>query len=353
LIWGATTLAELPVKMILEPTPSATSRAAARANLLPQGFDAWLARCLDIDATKRFPSAGEAANALVPLLRARSQRASHANLQPQQPPPQQAPPPVTGWGHGPSPHGPANTARPAGLPWPAPSSPPLPTAPNPYTGSTAWAPPPAGAWGAVPDRPRGGIDPRFPPHWHPWVAARGAELALDPNPQPYFLWNPLYFIPRIRHVYREARLSLRDATVSVAEVSLDDGLRSMTGENRPILGFLRSPRVLYSAAVRTREGTGVADGVVRALDSLFSPASLKINDPRFEKQFEVGCDSPQMGSAALPMGLRELLLTGFRGKLELRGGGFVAQLVNVNRFEPAELDLLLDVIARIYFTLAP
>ncbi|MFO0618242.1 MAG: serine/threonine-protein kinase [Polyangiaceae bacterium] len=347
-LWGATTLAELPVKMILEPTPVASARAAPRGGLIPPGFDAWLARCLDVDATKRFSSAGEAAAAVVPLLRARAQRGSHANLEAQAPPAQPA---ATGWGHGPSAHATPNTHGPG---WSTPPVPSLPVAtPLPYAPPTAWAPPPPGAWSAPTERAKSALDPRIPPHFHPWIAARGAEIGFDPNPQPYFAWNPLYFIPRIRHVYREARLSLRDATVCAAEVSIDDGLRSMTGESRPILGFLRSPRILYSAAVRTREGTGVADGVVRALDSLFTSSSLKINDPRFERQFDVGCDSPQMGNAALPLSLRELLLMGFRGKLELRAGGFVVHLAHVNRFEPQEIDALLDVIARIYFTLAP
>ena len=60
-----------------------------------------------------------------------------------------------------------------------------------------------------------------------------------------------------------------------------------------------------------------------------------------------------MGNAALPPALRELLLSGYRGKLELRGGGFVAQLATVNRFDPIDLDVLLDAISRVYFTLAP
>src|SRR5688572_26834273 len=50
--WGATTLAELPLKIVLEPLPP----AAARANpaLLPRGFDPWIARCLDLDAALRW-----------------------------------------------------------------------------------------------------------------------------------------------------------------------------------------------------------------------------------------------------------------------------------------------------------
>src|SRR5690606_22308140 len=67
-LWGATTLAELPLKVVLEPTPVASVRAGAHAHRLPDGFDAWLARCLDVDATRRFPSAGEAVEALTALL---------------------------------------------------------------------------------------------------------------------------------------------------------------------------------------------------------------------------------------------------------------------------------------------
>ena len=65
--WGATTLAELPVKIVLEPLPAATSRADA--TLLPAGFDAWLGRCLALDAARRWPSARDAVQALLPGLR--------------------------------------------------------------------------------------------------------------------------------------------------------------------------------------------------------------------------------------------------------------------------------------------
>jgi serine/threonine protein kinase len=52
------------------PIPSASARAAeqGRGDLLPAGFDAWFARCVDRDAAQRFPDAAGAYEALEPLL---------------------------------------------------------------------------------------------------------------------------------------------------------------------------------------------------------------------------------------------------------------------------------------------
>jgi serine/threonine protein kinase len=65
--WGATTLAELPLKIVIEPLPASGMRADPA--LLPAGFDPWIARCLELDAAARWPTPHDAVNALVPLLR--------------------------------------------------------------------------------------------------------------------------------------------------------------------------------------------------------------------------------------------------------------------------------------------
>jgi serine/threonine-protein kinase len=62
--------------------PSASTRAAEQgcAELLPEGFDAWFARCVDRDATLRFQDASEAFAALEKLLPAPPARSSMASL---------------------------------------------------------------------------------------------------------------------------------------------------------------------------------------------------------------------------------------------------------------------------------
>jgi phosphate transport system substrate-binding protein len=56
-------------EVVLDPVLSGSARAAqvGRADRLPLGFDAWLARCLDRDPARRFPDAGAAYEALARL----------------------------------------------------------------------------------------------------------------------------------------------------------------------------------------------------------------------------------------------------------------------------------------------
>ena len=62
--WAADTLAELPMKVVLENPGPASERAGQRAALLPPGFDAWFDRCLRKSAGERWPTAGAAVAAL-------------------------------------------------------------------------------------------------------------------------------------------------------------------------------------------------------------------------------------------------------------------------------------------------
>ncbi|MFO0760637.1 MAG: protein kinase [Byssovorax sp.] len=66
--WGVESLAELPAKVALEEAEPASVRAGDRANLLPPGFDTWLARCTRKNSVERWPSAGEAVRALLSLM---------------------------------------------------------------------------------------------------------------------------------------------------------------------------------------------------------------------------------------------------------------------------------------------
>jgi serine/threonine protein kinase len=66
-IWGVTSPQEMPIRS-LGATPVPSREAGAAAPLLPPGFDAWFARCLEKDPALRWTSAREASDALVALL---------------------------------------------------------------------------------------------------------------------------------------------------------------------------------------------------------------------------------------------------------------------------------------------
>ncbi|MEZ4299969.1 MAG: serine/threonine-protein kinase [Polyangiaceae bacterium] len=66
--WGAETIVELPMKVALEHVGPPSARAADRAQLLPAGFDGWFDRCIRKNAQERWPTMGQAVEALVRLL---------------------------------------------------------------------------------------------------------------------------------------------------------------------------------------------------------------------------------------------------------------------------------------------
>ena len=68
--WGATSAGDLALRMsaALRDRDPASQQAGERALHLPPGFDSWFARCLEIDASLRWPSAGEAVRDLVAKL---------------------------------------------------------------------------------------------------------------------------------------------------------------------------------------------------------------------------------------------------------------------------------------------
>jgi serine/threonine protein kinase len=67
---GAADLMTVLNEVMLTPLDPASARAREYGvgHLLPAGFDGWFARCVDRDATRRWPDAGAAWEALAPLL---------------------------------------------------------------------------------------------------------------------------------------------------------------------------------------------------------------------------------------------------------------------------------------------
>jgi serine/threonine-protein kinase len=343
-LWGATTLAELPLKVVLEPTPIASARAGGQAHLLPPGFDAWLGRCLEVDATRRFPTAGEAVAALVALL---------------------APP-----GSAPS-HPPGLGAAAAPVGWAAaPAAPPAVSAPHA----------PVGPRGPV--VPHGGWSAASHPGWHPaaaagsgprpiparppdpllasWAAARGLEIVHADLPALKTL-EPWAFLPVVVTSGREVRGPFGGGTVSLVEVRCS-GIGRATGDDRSVLTIVQSPRVRARAAVQSRAAAGFADNVARGmklLDALVAEPSHhvgvhSIGDALLESHFELRCPSAMEGHAALPPPLRAYLVhQHFRGTVELRIGRFAMMHYDVTSLEPQALDYVLSAAAAILQALGP
>lgn len=337
-LWSATTLAELPVKIVLEPTPRASVRAGERSALLPEGFDAWIGRCLELDASKRFATVGEAVAVLVPTLRAGRQ-------QPMSPPiPSLHPPAAPAF---------AVTPHPQPLPMPIPQAMPqvLPPAqhvlqPQPRQ-VAAWAP--QQAQQIPPHNPHdAAVQARLTAWAHHWRA----ELRVNPDPRPYLSWNPFFFLPPIQHVLRDARVAVRDAQVMLAEIIANDPLRKLAAEERILIGLVLSNRVFYRVAVRSKITSGIVDGIGQMFESLASSPTL--GDVHFEKHFDLRFPTVQEGQVALPFELRKRLMhAGFRGVLETRQGGFVLRRLDASRFEPTDLDKLLEAATGLYGGLAP
>ncbi len=335
--WGATTLAELPVKIVLEPLPSASTRAAPQ--LLPPHFDSWLARCLDLDAQNRWPSARAAVDALLPALRVRPRAPSIPAVAPVVtsqiprvapiPTPPPAPSPIA---HAPPPHAP-----------PPGTSPPR----------TPWGPPATGYAMPHTQHPQGGVAGPIDPRLLTWITRWRTDLRSPGDARVFHGW-PGTYLPRIEHVSREARVSLHGATVTLAEVLVSDAIRKAVGEERMLVALVQAPRLGYRAAVRSKRSSGgVVDGVSRglkALDALLvsAPPAGILGDPHFEQMFEVWAPNPHEAHAAIPVSLRQVLVTGcFHGILERFPGAMLITAFGAPRFDPIELDRLLDTCGRV------
>jgi serine/threonine protein kinase len=332
--WGAQTLAELPLKIVIEPLPSASARAAPV--VLPTGFDTWLARCLQIDATKRYPSAREAIYALVAPM-----RATNAT------PARQAP--------APAPSAPAAYGGPG---WRPPAGPPAPTLPSTPQGPPPPQPRPPGpppgyipTPGAQPVPPNLAALASADPRIRAWSVHRRADMRAPGDTRAWQSW-PVHFLPRIENVIREARVTLPGAVMTFAEVVSSDGMRKAMGEDRMLVSLVQSQRLAYRAALRSKRAAGFADGVSRglkALDALItSPTASLLRDPQFETSFEVWAPTPQEAHAAVPIPMRQLLMSGvFHGVIERFPGAILLTSFDAARFDPTDLDRVLDLASRL------
>ena len=337
--WGAQTLAELPVKIVLEPHPSASTRADA--GLLPNHFDAWLARCLAIDAQHRFPSAREAVETLVPSLR------------PVRPPSFPEAPPLPAA----SPAASTVTVPPLTRP---PTQPPLGPPPGtspPGRSPPHWAPVPTGHPTATPYMPHAAHAAAVPglgdPRLLTWAAHRRGDVRAGGDARVFHPW-PGHFMPRVEHVSREARVQLPGALVIIAEVLASDAIRRSLGEDRMVIALVQAPRLTLRCAMRSKRSSGgVVDGVSRglkALDALLisaPPPGGVLRDPHFEAQFEVWAPSPHEAHAAVPISLRQAMMSaGFYGIIERFPGALLVTAYDAPRFDPMDLDRLLDICSR-------
>jgi hypothetical protein len=120
-----------------------------------------------------------------------------------------------------------------------------------------------------------------------------------------------------------------------------------------LLALVQAPRLGFRAAVRSKRSSGgVVDGVSRglkALDALLvsAPPAGILRDPHFEQHFEVWAPSPQEAHAAIPVTLRQALVSaGFHGILERFPGAMLVAAFDAPRFDPLDLDRLLDLCGR-------
>jgi len=193
----------------------------------------------------------------------------------------------------------------------------------------------------------GPIDPRVAA----WVARWRAELRTPGDPRVFAPW-PVVFLPRVEQVPRDARLSLAGGVIAtVADVVTNDAFRKAMGEERMVYALLQAPRLALRAAVRSRRGSGVADGMARglkALDALVGAPQGMLGDPAFEQHYEVWAPNHHEAHAAFPMPVRQVLVgTGFHGAVERFPGAMIVTLFTATRFDPVELDRLLDVAQRL------
>jgi hypothetical protein len=104
-------------------------------------------------------------------------------------------------------------------------------------------------------------------------------------------------------------------------------------------------------AVRSKRSSGgLVDGMSRglkALDALVAPAAGPLGDPHFEAQFEVWASNPMEARMAVPVPLRQLLvMSRFHGVMERFPGAVLLYPFNF-RFDPQDLDRLLDMCTRV------
>lgn len=206
-----------------------------------------------------------------------------------------------------------------------------------------------------------------------WARARGYEFNPTPNVDWYRSWAPFVFLFTPTRVGREVRAALGDAHIWVIE-AYDDEEISRGEEGRHVVCFLLSNALSYRAAIRSRMQKeaieelrtsltpGIAKKTPRSLgrwrhrerDQLLRRTYGRgvrgvIGDAIFEAHCEIQTPSREEGLAALPVALRQwLITTGWRGILELRPGGLVSTTYAPPLFDPASLDAQLHHLGQIY-----
>lgn len=193
-----------------------------------------------------------------------------------------------------------------------------------------------------------------------WAEARGYEYNPTPQIDWYRGWAPFVFLFQPSRVSREVRASFGDAQVMIVE-AINDEDEARGNDGRYVVSFLLSPRLLYRCAIRSRMQKDAIDEMRTSINPKKTPRSLGrwrwrerdqflrrtygrgvrgvIGDAIFEAHCEIATPSREEGLAALPVALRQWLIsTGWRGILELRPGGLVSTTYGPPLFDPASLD---------------
>lgn len=240
-----------------------------------------------------------------------------------------------------------------GAPVPAYGAPP-PQGHAPPAGHAAPYPPPpvAAPYGSAAAAPPAAYDPYAAERaLAEWAQARGLALSATPDLRWYQAWQPFVYTAPVARVGRELRGKLDDADLALTEAFDADPIKQAAGEDRQLLCFLITPRLRARAALRAKSGGGLVNDVKSGFGSLFggaSPGSV-LGDPAFEQHFDVSVPSREEGNAALPVVLRQLLVTHrWRGILELRAGGLVCAPFGYTQFDPNALDQLLSLLVSIH-----
>ncbi|MGZ3424757.1 MAG: hypothetical protein ACXWUG_15635 [Polyangiales bacterium] len=205
---------------------------------------------------------------------------------------------------------------------------------------------------------------------HQWAQARGYAYNPHPNVEWYRSWAPFVFLFVPTRVGREVRAEFGDAQIWLVE-AFNDEETERGEEDRYVFTFLLSPALAYRAAIRSRMQKEAVDEMRTSISPRKTPRSLGrwrwrerdqflrrtygrgvrgvIGDAIFEAHCEVQTPSREEGLAALPVALRQwLITTGWRGVLELRPGGLVGTTYGPPIFDPSALDATIHHLGHIY-----
>jgi hypothetical protein len=209
-------------------------------------------------------------------------------------------------------------------------------------------PPPPGGWGPP------GYDPYgFERALQAWATERKLELVAQPDIAFYLSWYPFQYLPRITHVTRELRATYGDAKLFIVEAYDNDPLKQAIGTHRMLIAFVTSPLLTHRAAVRAKSGGGITAEIERGIQdigNLFTNARPPafLGDPVLENMVDVIAPTRDEGNWALTPALRQLLVQGFRGILELRAQGMATTLFDYATFEPRSLDAVVHIAMSLY-----